>query len=86
MTPLDCIQISCDLQISSQHVKNQIEGVHDQFTSIWKWRVAQEGKASNGLEEGEHGPREMSKVELAQREYPNHPPICGNVSLIFFIM
>lgn len=48
-----------------QHVKNQIERVPDQFTPVWKWRVAQQGKLNNGLSEGEDGPREMSKLEMA---------------------
>ena len=31
----------------------------------------QEGKKCNGLEEGEAGPREMSKLELAKRKCPD---------------
>ncbi|KAM0324311.1 hypothetical protein ACHAQA_008088 [Verticillium albo-atrum] len=53
------------LPILGRHVKNQLEGMPDQFTSIWKWRTVQDGQVSNGLEEGENGPREMSNVELA---------------------
>lgn len=52
-----------------QYVKNQLERVPDRFTPIWKWRTVQEGKKCNGLEEGEAGPREMSKLELAKRKY-----------------
>jgi hypothetical protein len=43
--------------------------VQDNFTPLWKWRVAEEGKVSNGLEEGETGPREMSRLEMAKREF-----------------
>ena len=32
---------------------------------LWKWRVAKDGEANNGLSEGETGSREMSKVEMA---------------------
>lgn len=46
-----------------------MERVPDQFTTAWKWRVAEEGKPNNGLLEGETGPREMSRVEMADREY-----------------
>ncbi|CAG8207395.1 unnamed protein product [Penicillium salamii] len=54
------------LPILGKYVKNQLERTPDQFTSIWKWRTAQEGESCNGLEEGEAGPREMSKLRLAQ--------------------
>ncbi|KAM0415763.1 hypothetical protein ACHAPT_013268 [Fusarium lateritium] len=37
----------------------------DQFSSLWKWRVVEEGKDNNGLSEGENGPREMSRLRLA---------------------
>lgn len=36
--------------------------------ALWKWRVAEDGKINNGLEEGEMGPREMSGLEMAERE------------------
>lgn len=52
-----------------KHVKAQIELVADNFTPLWKWRIVGEGKASNGLEEGETGPREMSKLDLATRKF-----------------
>lgn len=52
----------------TQHVKNQIERIPDQFTPLWKWRVADEGKDNNGLSEGEMGPREMSRLEMAARK------------------
>ncbi|KAL6408570.1 putative fad dependent oxidoreductase protein [Ilyonectria robusta] len=39
----------------------------DQFTSVWKWRVAKPDQANNGLSEGENGPREMSRLEMALR-------------------
>lgn len=51
-----------------QQVRNQIERKPDGFTQIWKWRSVPPGQTSNGLGEGEHGPREMSKVEMALRE------------------
>ncbi|KAJ5174850.1 uncharacterized protein N7482_000727 [Penicillium canariense] len=51
-----------------QYVKNQLERVPDKFTPLWKWRAAEEGKKCNGLEEGEAGPREMSKLRLAKPE------------------
>ncbi|KAJ5157919.1 uncharacterized protein N7482_009019 [Penicillium canariense] len=53
------------LPILGRHVKNQLERVPDQFTPMWKWRVAEEGKPSNGLLEGETGPRVLNKVQLA---------------------
>ncbi|KAI8649199.1 DAO domain-containing protein [Fusarium keratoplasticum] len=53
------------LPILGRHIKNQLEGVQDQFTSLWKWRVAEDGKDNNGLSEGESGPREMSRLRLA---------------------
>ncbi|KAJ4251820.1 hypothetical protein NW762_011117 [Fusarium torreyae] len=53
------------LPVLGKHVKNQLERVPDHFTSAWKWRVAEQGKLNNGLSEGEHGPREMSKLEIA---------------------
>ncbi|KAI5461693.1 FAD dependent oxidoreductase [Mariannaea sp. PMI_226] len=55
------------LPILGRHVKNQLERVPDQFATAWKWRVAEEGKPNNGLLEGETGPREMSRVEMADR-------------------
>jgi sarcosine oxidase/L-pipecolate oxidase len=51
-----------------QYVRNQLERVPDKFTPLWKWRIAEEGKKCNGLEEGEAGPREMSKSKLAKRK------------------
>ncbi|KAH8696216.1 FAD dependent oxidoreductase [Talaromyces proteolyticus] len=57
------------LPILGKHIKNQLERVPDQFTAAWKWRVAEEGKPNNGLLEGEEGPREMSRVEMADREF-----------------
>ncbi|KAJ0330534.1 hypothetical protein COL922a_012432 [Colletotrichum nupharicola] len=55
------------LPILGRHVKNQLEGISDEFTPFWKWRVAKEGHDNNGLSEGEDGPREVSKVEMADR-------------------
>ncbi|EOO03944.1 putative sarcosine oxidase protein [Phaeoacremonium minimum UCRPA7] len=52
--------------IDNDYVKNQLERKHDHFTEWWKWRAVEEGKPCNGLEEGEFGPREMSKLELAR--------------------
>ncbi|ORY56985.1 FAD dependent oxidoreductase [Pseudomassariella vexata] len=67
------------LPILGRHVKNQIERIPDQFTPVWKWRAAEEGKPNNGLSEGETGPREMSKLEMAGREFPS--PITTNTRL-----
>ncbi|KAJ5095638.1 hypothetical protein NUU61_004994 [Penicillium alfredii] len=54
------------LPILGKYVKNQLERVPDRFTPIWKWRGVEKGKDCNGLEEGESGPREMSKLQLAK--------------------
>ncbi|KAJ5111990.1 hypothetical protein N7532_000035 [Penicillium argentinense] len=54
------------LPILGKYVKNQLERVPDRFTPLWKWRSVEEGKKCNGLEEGESGPREMSKLRLAK--------------------
>ena len=62
-----------------QYVKNQLEKVPDRFTPIWKWRSVEEGKNCNGLEEGEAGPREMSKLRLAKRKYV---PLLSQINLI----
>lgn len=51
-----------------QHVKNQLERTSDQFTTAWKWRVAEEGKDNNGLSEGEDGHRVLAKVKMATRK------------------
>ncbi|KIX07702.1 uncharacterized protein Z518_02356 [Rhinocladiella mackenziei CBS 650.93] len=48
-----------------KYVKNQLERVPDQFTQLWKWRAVGEGKESNGIGQGENGPREMSKFQMA---------------------
>ncbi|KAM6509895.1 hypothetical protein FALCPG4_017530 [Fusarium falciforme] len=56
------------LPVLGKHVKNQVERVPDQFTPVWKWRVAQQGKPNNGLSEGEDGPREMSKLKMASAQ------------------
>ncbi|KPM45240.1 hypothetical protein AK830_g1280 [Neonectria ditissima] len=53
------------LPILGRHVKNQLERIGDQFTPVWKWRVVEEGKESNGLSEGEAGPRDMVKLKMA---------------------
>ncbi|CAP98823.1 Pc22g15350 [Penicillium rubens Wisconsin 54-1255] len=55
------------LPVLGKYVKNQLERVPDRFTPIWKWRTVEEGKQCNGLEEGEAGPREMSKLKLANQ-------------------
>ncbi|KAL2114195.1 hypothetical protein VUR80DRAFT_122 [Thermomyces stellatus] len=48
-----------------KYVRNQLERKPDHLTEHWKWRAVEEGKPANGLEEGESGPREMSKLDLA---------------------
>ncbi|EIW70405.1 hypothetical protein TREMEDRAFT_71288 [Tremella mesenterica DSM 1558] len=47
------------------HFVNQLEHVADEFTAHWKWRAAAPGEFANGLEEGEAGPRVLSKVKMA---------------------
>ena len=47
---------------------NQLEKTTDEFTEYWKWRSAKPGASANGLEEGEAGPRVLSKVEMATQE------------------
>ncbi|OQD74928.1 hypothetical protein PENDEC_c009G00674 [Penicillium decumbens] len=54
------------LPVLGKYVKNQLERVPDRFTPLWKWRTVVEGNKCNGLEEGETGPREMSKLKLAK--------------------
>ncbi|KAJ5400193.1 hypothetical protein N7465_010682 [Penicillium sp. CMV-2018d] len=54
------------LPVLGKYVKNQLEKVPDRFTPIWKWRTVGKGKDCNGLEEGEAGPREMSKLKMAK--------------------
>ncbi|KAF2167794.1 hypothetical protein M409DRAFT_65895 [Zasmidium cellare ATCC 36951] len=56
------------LPILGKYVRQQLEKTPGAFTKIWKWRAVEEGKAANGLEEGEAGPREMSKLRLASPE------------------
>jgi sarcosine oxidase/L-pipecolate oxidase len=60
-----------------KHVKNQLERVPDQFTNSWKWRVAEDGADANGLLQGQDGPREMSKIQMAEGTWIVLPPnIC----------
>lgn len=56
------------LPILGKYVRKQLERTPNTFTDIWKWRAVEDGKAANGLEEGEAGPREMSKLKLASRK------------------
>ncbi|KAJ5369570.1 hypothetical protein N7509_014182 [Penicillium cosmopolitanum] len=56
------------LPILGKYVKNQLEKNPDRFTPLWKWRTVEEGKNCNGLEEGETGPRDMSKLKLASTQ------------------
>jgi len=56
------------LPILGRHVKNQLERTSDQFTTAWKWRVAEEGQDNNGLSEGDDGHRVLAKVKMATRE------------------
>lgn len=60
------------LPILGKYVKHQLEKTPDRFTPLWKWRSVEEGKKCNGLEEGEAGPREMSRLELAKRKDARH--------------
>ncbi|RDL31799.1 Uncharacterized protein BP5553_09201 [Venustampulla echinocandica] len=65
------------LPILGRHVRNQLERKPDQFTTLWKWRTAEEGKKNNGLSEGEKGPREISRLDMAgSRDFPfnKQPP------------
>lgn len=59
-----------------QYVKNQLERKPDRFTPFWKWRQVEAGKNCNGLEEGENGPREMRKLQLAKRKSLIHALCC----------
>lgn len=61
------------LPILGRHVKNQLEGTADQFTDLWKWRVAKDGQLNNGLSEGDQGPRVLSKVAMAERKFVPRP-------------
>ncbi|KAI1619319.1 FAD dependent oxidoreductase [Exophiala viscosa] len=54
------------LPLLGRHVKNQLERVPDEFTQLWKWRTVEEGKVCNGLEQGEFGPRAMSRLHMAE--------------------
>lgn len=56
------------LPILGKYVRQQLERTEGIFTSLWKWRTVEEGTPANGLEEGENGPREMSRLHLAKRE------------------
>ena len=53
-------------QADEQHVKNQLEGVKDQFTEMWKFRTAAPGAHANGLEEGEMSGRNLATLEMAE--------------------
>ncbi|KAJ5362208.1 hypothetical protein N7541_003052 [Penicillium brevicompactum] len=55
------------LPILGRHVKNQLERKTDQFSPLWKWRVAEPGRSNNGISEGEDGPRALSRIEMACR-------------------
>lgn len=59
-----------------QHVKNQLERKPDQFTPVWKWRVAEDGSPNNGISEGEAGPRVLAKQLLAKRMFPTDRSYC----------
>ncbi|KAF3002357.1 hypothetical protein E8E14_007986 [Neopestalotiopsis sp. 37M] len=56
------------LPILGRHVKNQIEREVDQFTPLWKWRVAQDGQDNNGLSDGATSFRNLINVEMADEE------------------
>ncbi|KAL3476717.1 FAD dependent oxidoreductase [Aspergillus californicus] len=69
------------LPVLGKYVKNQLERKPDRFTPYWRWRGVEAGKTCNGLEEGENGPREMKKLQLAKEhdfkfdsESPAGPP------------
>lgn len=44
---------------------NQLEGKHDQFTPIWKWRSTVEGGDANGLDDGESSGRNLADLVMA---------------------
>ncbi|RSH95300.1 hypothetical protein EHS25_000387 [Saitozyma podzolica] len=54
------------LPVLGKHVVNALEQVPDQFTPLWKWRVAASGAHANGLEEGEMSGRNLASLEMAQ--------------------
>lgn len=54
------------LPVLGKHVKNQLEGVPDQFTEMWKFRTAAPGAHANGLEEGEMSGRNLASLEMAE--------------------
>ena len=52
----------------AQHVVNQLERQSDQFTPLWKWRVAAPGSDANGLSEGEFSGRNLADLEMAEEK------------------
>ncbi|WVR08369.1 hypothetical protein IAU60_005424 [Kwoniella sp. DSM 27419] len=61
---------ACVERADLQHVVNQIEGVQDQFTPLWRFRKPEGGQTNlNGLEEGEDGERLLRKLKLADQSY-----------------
>ncbi|ELR09063.1 hypothetical protein VC83_09630 [Pseudogymnoascus destructans] len=58
------------LPMLGRHVKAQIERTPDNFTSLWKWRVVEEGKLNHRLEQGDMGPTELSSLKMAERVSP----------------
>ncbi|KAI0391261.1 FAD dependent oxidoreductase [Xylariaceae sp. FL0594] len=55
------------LPILGREVVKILEGKADKtvFGALWKWRSAAPGKARNGLEEGEDGPRVLERQQMA---------------------
>jgi len=49
-------------------VVNQLEGITDKFTPLWKWRNATPGSDPNGLTEGELSGRNLADLEIANEK------------------
>ena len=71
------------LPILGRHVRNQLEGVEDQFTGKWKWRVVKDGERNNGLEEGEGGGRVLAGVEMAKGEFSSYGAMRALLTMVF---
>ncbi|KAF8499498.1 FAD dependent oxidoreductase [Gautieria morchelliformis] len=53
--------------ILGAHVLDALYGRETDLTKLWQWRPVPQGKR-NGLEEGEQGPRVLSKQKMATRD------------------
>jgi hypothetical protein len=62
-----CLLLESRANQLTQHVVDALHHRSTEFTELWKWRTAPEGKR-NGIEEGEEGPRVLAKYRLANSE------------------